>query len=130
MAHISTVKLLVAWARWGHGHNIGYPSAASFFGERSLKSPLHEIGHIPDDVAEVEQAVCQLEWFHRSALIYRYQRHLTWTAIGRKFDCGWKAARSLVIQSEDLVEKILREGGQRCKREEAQELRAKFPQPA
>jgi hypothetical protein len=127
MAHISTVKLLVAWARWGHGHNIGYPSAASFFGERSLKSPLHEIGHVPDDVAEVEAAVCALEWFYRSALIYRYQRRLSWAKIGKKFDCDWRSARNIVIGAEDRVEQNLRNVGQSGRKELAQEL---SPEPA
>jgi hypothetical protein len=112
MAHISTVKLLVAWARWGEGQSIGYPSTTSFFGERALKAPLHSAGHIPDDVAEIEAAVCKLDWFYRSALIYRYQRRMTWADIGGKFDYGWRAARKLVTQAEDHVEKILREGGQ------------------
>lgn len=112
MAHISTVKLLVAWARWGQGQSIDYPSMSPMFGERALKTPLHGIGHIPPDVQEVESAVCRAEWHHRQALIYRYQRHLSWSEIGEKFGCGWRGGRKIVIQAEDLIQKLLHEGGE------------------
>lgn len=122
MAHISTVKLLVAWARWGQGQSIYYPSMSPMFGERALKTPLHGSGHVPPDVAEVEHAVCRLEWFHRSALIYRYQRHLNWTDIGRKFGKGWRAGRKIVTEAEDSIEKNLREVGESCTKAQAHKL--------
>jgi hypothetical protein len=119
MAHISTVKLLVAWARWGEGQSIDFPSMSPMFGERALKTPLHGVGHIPEDVAEVETAVCALEWFHRMALIYRYQRHFSWTKVGQKFNIGWRAGRRMVILAEDIVEQRLREVGGSVKKAQA-----------
>lgn len=122
MAHISTVKVLVAWARWGQGQSVYYPTMSPMFGERALKTPLHGIGHIPPDVMEVEQIICGLEWFHRSALIARYQRHLTWTKMGEYFGTSWRSARKTVIQAEDLVEKSLRSVGESATKPQAQKL--------
>lgn len=122
MAHISTVKVLVAWARWGQGQSIDYPSMSPMFGERALKTPLHGVGHIPPDVAEVEAIICKLEWFHRSALIARYQRHMTWTEIGEYFGTSWRSGRKTVIQAEDLIEKSLLRVGQSATNAQTQKL--------
>lgn len=122
MAHISTVKLLVAWARWGQGQSIDYPSMSPMFGERALKTPLHGIGHIPPDVADVEAVVCKLEWFHRAALIARYQRRLNWTKMGEYFGTSWRSARKTVTQAEDLVEKSLRSVGESVTNAQARKL--------
>jgi hypothetical protein len=123
MAHLSTVRLLVAWANWGQGQSIDYPSMSPMFGERALKTPLHGSGHIPDDVAEVEAAVCLLEWFYRSALIYRYQRRLSFEAIAVKFGSkDYRYGRKIVTQAEDLVEKRLRDVGESFIKHHAQEL--------
>lgn len=119
MAHISTVKLLVAWARWGQGQSIDYPSMSPMFGERALKTPLHGVGHIPPDVAEVEAVICKLEWFYRSALIARYQRHLSWIKMGEYFGSSWRSARKTVTQAEDLVEKNLRSVGESATKPQA-----------
>lgn len=122
MAHISTVRLLVAWARWGEGQSADYPSMSPMFGERALKTPLHGVGHIPPDVADVEAVICQLEWFYRSALIARYQRHLNWTKLGEYFGTSWRTARKTVTQAEDLVEKNLRDVGRIAIKAQAQKL--------
>ena len=92
------------------------------FGERALKTPLHGVGHIPPDVAEIEAAICRLEWFYRSALIYRYQRHMDWKEIGEKFGKGWRAGRKIVTEAEDLVQKNLHDVGQSCIKRQTRKL--------
>lgn len=108
MAHLSTIKLLREWARWGEAHNVSYPSRASFFGERALKMPLFGIGHIPDDIMAAEQAVCRMDWFSRRVIILRYQRHLGFRALGVKLDCNWRTARKRLQQAEDEAHHELR----------------------
>jgi hypothetical protein len=107
MAHISTVKLLIAWARWGETQSIGYPSKAAFFGERALKTPLYGVGHLPDDVFAIECAVCALEWVYRDALIGRYHRHLTWSELGQRLGLSSHRARRRLLEAEDRVEQLL-----------------------
>lgn len=107
MAHISTVKLLVAWARWGQGQSIDYPSMSPMFGERALKTPLHGVGHIPPDVAEVEIAVCRLSYEDRETIIQRYARNLTFRQFAKHFGYSiWKASKK-IRQAENEVEREL-----------------------
>ena len=112
MAHISTVRLLRDWARWGQAQSIDYPTMSPMFGERALKTPLYGVGHLPEGVAEVEKAVCELQWFHRDVLVARYQRHLSWAKIALRIGKSWRTARRAVIEAEDLIEKALRDGHQ------------------
>jgi hypothetical protein len=72
---LSTVKLLRAWSRWGEGQSIDYPSMSPMFGERALKTPLYGAGHIPDGIAEIEHAVCMLDFAERYIIIQRWCRH-------------------------------------------------------
>lgn len=103
MIHISTIRLLVEWARWGVAHNIGYPTMSPMFGERCLKSPLFGIGHIPDDVAKVERAVCALEWIDREILILRYQRRLSFSEMGERISRSKWTARDRLRAAENYV---------------------------
>lgn len=109
MIHISTIRLLVEWARWGVAHNIGYPTMSPMFGERCLKSPLFGIGHIPDDVAKVERAVCALEWIDREILILRYQRRLSFSEMALRISRAKWTARDRLRTAENLVHYKLRE---------------------
>lgn len=103
MIHLSTIRLLVEWARWGAAHNIGYPTMSPMFGERCLKSPLFGIGHIPEDVAKVEYAVCRLEWIDREILILRYQRRLTFVEMGVRISRSRWTARDRLRTAENEV---------------------------
>lgn len=103
MIHLSTIKLLREWARWGEAHNIDYPSMSPMFGERTLKGPLFGIGHIPPDVYRIEICVCQLDFDLRDALIQRYQRKLTWEKMGLRIGCDWRTAKNRVRSAEDAV---------------------------
>jgi hypothetical protein len=116
MAHISTIKLLVEWARWGQAQSIDYPTMSPMFGERALKTPLYGVGHLPTDVFEVERAVCALDWRYRDALIARYQRKLTWAKMGQRMGRSWRTARRTVIEAEDFVQNALHNVGQSAKR--------------
>src|SRR5271154_4936254 len=104
MAHISTIKLLIAWAKWGQGQSIDYPSLSPMFGERALKTPLYGHEHMPDDVALVELAVCRLEWCDRDMLIMRYQRHLTFVQMGQRLSRSRWTAKSWLRRAEDNVQ--------------------------
>lgn len=101
--HLGTIQLLREWAKWGESHNIDYPSMSPMFGERALKTPLFGSGHIPPDVWAVEQAVCRIAWEHRSALILRYQRRLTFGLIASKMGCQTRTARARIRQAEHAV---------------------------
>lgn len=109
MAHISTIKLLRQWARWGASNNIDYPSMSPMFGERTLKTPLFGPGETPLEVLEVERAVCRLHWGLRYALIQRYQRMATWEVIARRMNCDWRTAKGTVQRAEDDVHRNLSE---------------------
>jgi len=109
MAHLSTIKLLRAWARWGIANNIDYPSMSPMFGERALKSPLYGIGHAPADVLEVEAIICGLEFPDRDALIQRYQRRKTWEQMAYRIGCEWRTAKKRTQCAEDEVHRRLTE---------------------
>lgn len=66
--------------------------------------------------------ICKLEWFHRSALIARYQRHLTWAEIGDYFGTSWRSGRKTVTQAEDLIEKSLLRVGESVTKRETRKL--------
>jgi DNA-directed RNA polymerase specialized sigma24 family protein len=103
MAHLSTIKLLREWARWGEAHNISYPTLSPMFGERALKMPLFGIGHVPDDIMRIEQAVCAVEWLYRQAIILRYHRRMGYREMGRRINCDWRTARRRLKTAEDEV---------------------------
>ena len=103
MRHLSTIKLLVEWAKWGASHNISYPTMSPMFGERCLKSPLFGIGHVPDDVYRVEQSVCRLGWNSRQVIILYYQHHMTTPQIGERINRTRWVARDRLKAAESEV---------------------------
>lgn len=109
MRPISTIKRLVAWARWGVANNIDYPTMSPMFGERALKSPLFGIGHIPQDVALVEQCVCTLEWIDREILILRYQRRLSYAQMAMRIHRTKSTAIDRLEVAENEVHRRLQE---------------------
>lgn len=109
MAHISTIKLLRAWARWGIANNIDYPTMSPMFGERALKTPLFGIGHAPEDVLLVERVICSLCYEDRDALIQRYQRRKSWEQMAYRIGCDWRTAKRRTQQAEDEVHRKITE---------------------
>jgi DNA-directed RNA polymerase specialized sigma24 family protein len=66
------------------------------FGERALKSPLYGKTHMPAEIAEIEHAVCRLEYADRYLIIQAYCRRKDFKEIG--IDVGvsaWRAKRLL-----------------------------------
>jgi hypothetical protein len=93
---LSTIKLLRAWAAWGESNSIDYPRMSPMFGERALKTPLFGLGHAPEGVLEMEQAVCQLTFEERDLIIQRWQRHRSFPQMARHIGCSrWVVARRL-----------------------------------
>ena len=115
MAHLSTIKLLRQWARWGIAHNIDYPSMSPMFGERALKTPLYGQGHTPEDVWQVEQIVCALPFDLRDVIIQRYCRHATWEQMGARMGANWRTAKKRTLQAEDAVHIRLTQGLDLCR---------------
>jgi hypothetical protein len=104
---LSTVKLLRAWARWGEGQNISYPSISPMFGERALKTPLYGAGHVPDGVAQMEHAVCMLDYPDRYLIIQRWCRHQSYRQLARSVGVStWRVSR-LLKQAESEVDRQL-----------------------
>lgn len=103
MIHLSTVRLLREWGRWGEAHNIDYPTMSPMFGERALKSPLHGIGYVPDEIMRIEKAVCSLTFEHRDMIIQRYQRHLNFKKLGEWIGRDWRTARDRLKAAEHEV---------------------------
>lgn len=101
--HLSTVRLLREWARWGEAHNIDYPSMSPMFGERALKSPLYGIGYVPDEVMRIEQAVCALCWEYREMIIQHYHRKLNFKKLGEWIGRDWRTARDRLKAAEHEV---------------------------
>jgi hypothetical protein len=96
MIPLSTIKLLRQWASWGNGQSIDYPSMSPMFGERALKTPLYGVGHIPDGIAEMEQAVCRLEFTERYIIIQRWQRHRSYRQLASQVGVStWRISRLL-----------------------------------
>lgn len=67
----STVKLLIAWGRWG-AIDVGYPRACPMFTLKA-RSPLYAAGYIPPDVLDMERAVGAIEPQERRILVLRFQ---------------------------------------------------------
>lgn len=66
------------------------------FGERALKTPLYGVDHVPNDVLEMEVAVCRLDFEERDIIIARWQRHLSYRQIGKRLGLGfWKVGSRL-----------------------------------
>ena len=105
--HLSTIKLLCEWARWGAEHNIDYPTLSPMFGERCLKAPLFGVGYIPPDVHDVEQCVCRLYWPSRQILILRYQRRMTFVQMGESINRTRWAAKDRLLAAESEVHHLL-----------------------
>lgn len=73
------------------------------FGERALKSPLYGIGHIPDGIAEMEQAVCRLNFPQRYLIVQRWQRHRSYRQLAKLVGVGvWRVSRLLKSAEEEV----------------------------
>jgi DNA-directed RNA polymerase specialized sigma subunit len=109
MIPLGTVKLLRAWAAWGHGQNLDYPSMSPMFGERALKTPLYGIDHAPADILEMEAAVCRLEFADRDIIIQRWQRRRTFRQMAEYLGVSrWTIGRR-IRQAESEVHRQLEE---------------------
>jgi hypothetical protein len=66
------------------------------FGERALKTPLYGVGHIPDGIAEMEKAVCRLDFDERYIIIQRWQRHRSYRELAKMVGVStWRVSRLL-----------------------------------
>lgn len=93
---ISTIQLLIAWAKWGEANHINYPTISPGFGNRALGSPLVGMGNVPDEVWRIETAICEVPFEDREVIIQRYQRRRSFGAIGRQLGRSrWAAMRRL-----------------------------------
>lgn len=107
MIPLSTIKLLRQWAAWGQGQSIDYPSMSPMFGERALKTPLYGVGHIPDGIAEMEMAVCSLDFDERYLIIQRWQRHRSYRELAKMVGVStWRVSR-LLKDAESEVHRTL-----------------------
>ena len=102
LSHLSTIRLLRQWARFGSTDSLGYPRHAAHETLR-ITSSLYGSTHIPSEIAEVEAIICELPYVWRDALIQRYQRHATWAAIAARFGNSWRTAKKITIEAEDEV---------------------------
>ena len=107
MIPLSTIKLLRAWASWGQGQSIDYPSMSPMFGERALKTPLYGVGHVPEGIAEMEAAVCRLEFDQRYIIIQKWQRHRNWTQLSKMVGVSSWRIRKLLQAAEAEVHRQL-----------------------
>ena len=107
MIPLSTIKLLRAWASWGQGQSLTYPSMSPMFGERALKTPLYGVGHTPDGVAEMEMAVCRLTYDDRYLIIQKWQRNCTFTQIGKLMGYSRHIASRRLKNAEAEVDRQL-----------------------
>lgn len=107
MIPLSTVKLLRQWARWGQGQSLDYPSMSPMFGERALKTPLYGATHTPDDVAELERVVCQLEYTDRYIIIQRWQRHRSYRELANLVGVSTWRVSQLLKEAEAEVHRLL-----------------------
>jgi len=96
----STRALLLAWARWGALQNLNYPHLSPMFGERALKTPLHDPAYAPPDVEEMEQAICRLDPDERRMLIHRYLWHMRLRQIAERWGISKSAAHRKVESAE------------------------------
>lgn len=103
MIPLSTIKALRAWAAWGEGHSIGYPSMSPMFGERALKSALYGKTHMPDGIAEMEHAVCQLEYAQRYLIIQFWCRRKSWKELAQDIGVSRFRVRRLLKDAEAEV---------------------------
>lgn len=104
MIHLSTIKLLREWARWGEANNIDFPSMSPMFGERTLKTPLFSGTDIPTEVARIELAVCRVTVPERIVIVAHYQRRRTIAHLGRTHRLTWWKARHLLQSAERAVD--------------------------
>lgn len=88
--------MLIAWAKWGQIHHLGYPRKSSMFGERTDKMSLYAPTWAPEDVLEMDQAVGFIEPEERRMLIHRYLWHLSLFELGLRWGISkWSARRKL-----------------------------------
>ena len=100
MIPIGTRAALIAWARWGAMKNLSYPTLSPMFGERALKTPLHESTWAPPDVLEVDKAMGLIEPDERRMLIHRYLWHMTHAEIAERWGISKGRARHLLEHCE------------------------------
>lgn len=99
--NLGTLKVLIAWAKWGECVYLGYPSLSPMFGERCLKSPLFGLGYTPNDIMLMEQAVCFLTFQERELIIQRWQRKRTFRQIGEHVGCDHTTAMRRLHRAEN-----------------------------
>ena len=90
--------LLWTWARWGALQNLGYPQRAAFAGNG--KMPLYSPTDCTPEVAEVEKAVCQLEYEDRCTIICRYIWRMKYHELAERFGCSMSKAHRKVLDAE------------------------------
>src|SRR5271165_4275225 len=103
MIPLNTLKALRAWASWGSSVYIDYPSYSAMFRERALKTPLYGAGHCPDGVAEMEHAVCMLDYDQRYLIIQYWCRKRTFRQLGQDVGVSTYRARQLLKAAESEV---------------------------
>jgi hypothetical protein len=103
MIPLSTVRLLRQWAAWGQGQSLDYPSMSPMFGERALKTPLYGATHMPDGIAEMEHAVCMLDFTDRYIIIQRWCRHRSYRQLAAQVGVSvWRISRLLKGAESEL----------------------------
>jgi hypothetical protein len=106
MIPLNTIKTLRAWAAWGQGHSIDYPSMSPMFGERALKSPLYSSDYAPPDVYRMEITVCRLEPYDRGLIIQRWQRRCSYRQMAEMFHSSFKTIERDLKAAEAEVHRL------------------------
>jgi hypothetical protein len=106
MIPLNTIKTLRAWAAWGQGHSIDYPSMSPMFGERALKSPLYSSDYAPPDVYRMEITVCRLEPYDRGLIIQRWQRRCSYRQMAAIFHLSFKTIDRDLKAAESEVHRL------------------------
>jgi hypothetical protein len=106
---LSTFKILRAWANWGQGHSLDYPSKSAMFGERTLKTPLYGAHEAPPDIYRMELAVCALEPYGRILIIQRWQRRASYRQIAKTVGLSFKTVDRDLKYAEAEVHRIFDE---------------------
>ena len=114
LSHLSTIKLLRQWARFGSTDSLGYPRHAAHETLR-ITSSLYGSTHIPSEIAEVEAIICKLDYDLRDALIQRYQRKATWAEMADRMGRSWRTAKRMTQEAENIVHERLNAVGEKGK---------------
>lgn len=77
------------------------------FGERALKTPLYGVGHTPDGVAEMETAVCRLNFDERYIIIQRWQRRRSYRQLAKQVGVSTYRISHLLRDAESEVHRQL-----------------------